>query len=181
MKACPLSEACALARAFVFFGFFGEVPPVTYFAYLDEFGHIGPYVSKQHPKHNDSPVFGLAGFVLPFGRGREFGTWFFQRKCQLLSFEIRQSGEHPAQWEKKSSSLYTVRNVRAYRDSDISRTACSGKSKPSVASFPMSVSRRPSLQKTPIRKDFTILSFVKPSSGLPNSVKATAILRKILS
>ena len=37
---------------------------MTYFAYLDEFGHIGPYVSRQDPRHNDSPVFGLAGFVL---------------------------------------------------------------------------------------------------------------------
>ena len=36
---------------------------MTYFAYLDEFGHIGPYVSRQDLRHNDSPVFGLAGFV----------------------------------------------------------------------------------------------------------------------
>ena len=35
---------------------------VTYFAYLDEFGHIGPYVNREHPRYNDSPVFGLAGF-----------------------------------------------------------------------------------------------------------------------
>jgi len=33
--------------------------PVTYLAYLDEFGHIGHYVSREDPKHNDSPVFGL--------------------------------------------------------------------------------------------------------------------------
>ena len=38
---------------------------VTYFAYLDEFGHIGPYLGRHHPRHNDSPVFGFAGLVLP--------------------------------------------------------------------------------------------------------------------
>ena len=37
---------------------------MTYFAYLDEFGHIGPYLGRQHPRHNDSPVFGFAGLVL---------------------------------------------------------------------------------------------------------------------
>ena len=64
---------------------------MTYFAYLDEFGHIGPYVSRQDPRHNDSPVFGLAGFVLPSEQVRGFGTWFFQRKCELLAFEIERS------------------------------------------------------------------------------------------
>ena len=87
---------------------------MTYFAYLDEFGHIGPYVSRQDLRHNDSPVFGLAGFVLPSERERAFGTWFFQRKCELLAFEIDRSGQHPAQWEKKGSSLYTVTNVTRY-------------------------------------------------------------------
>ncbi|MXY18976.1 MAG: DUF3800 domain-containing protein, partial [Synechococcus sp. SB0664_bin_36] len=37
---------------------------MTYFAYLDEFGHIGPYVSREDPKYHQSPVFGLAGLVL---------------------------------------------------------------------------------------------------------------------
>ena len=87
---------------------------MTYFAYLDEFGHIGPYVSRQDPRHNDSPVFGLAGFILPSEQVRGFGTWFFQRKCELLAFEIDRGGKHPAQWEKKGSSLYTVTNVTRY-------------------------------------------------------------------
>ena len=60
---------------------------MTYFAYLDEFGHIGPYVTRQHPRHNDSPVFGLAGFVMPSENLRGFGTWFFQRKCDLRQME----------------------------------------------------------------------------------------------
>lgn len=87
---------------------------MTYIAYLDEFGHVGPYIGRAHPKHNDSPVFGLAGFVLPLDEVRGFATWFFQRKCQLLAFEIARSGEHPALWEKKGSSLYTARNVATY-------------------------------------------------------------------
>ena len=87
---------------------------MTYFAYLDEFGHIGPYVARQHPRHNDSPVFGLAGFVMPSEHLRGFGTWFFQRKCDLLAFEIERSGQHPALWEKKEASLYTAMNVTRY-------------------------------------------------------------------
>ena len=87
---------------------------MTYIAYLDEFGHVGPYIDRAHPKHNDSPVFGLAGFVLPLDEVRGYATWFFQRKCDLLAFEISQSGEHPAVWEKKGSSLYTVKNTTTY-------------------------------------------------------------------
>ena len=87
---------------------------MTWFAYLDEFGHIGPYVSRTDPRYKESPVFGLAGFVLPAAEVRGFGTWFFQRKCGLLDFEIKRSGEHPAVWEKKGASLFTVTNVTRY-------------------------------------------------------------------
>jgi len=38
----------------------------------------------------------------------------FQRKCELLDFEIKRSGKNPAQWEKKGASLYTVTNVNKY-------------------------------------------------------------------
>lgn len=89
---------------------------MTYFAYLDEFGHIGPYIGRAAPKYNESPVFGLAGFVLPSQEERGFGTWFFQRKCELLAFEIERSGRHPALWEKKGASLYTVTNVVRYAE-----------------------------------------------------------------
>ncbi|MCY3787821.1 MAG: DUF3800 domain-containing protein, partial [Gemmatimonadetes bacterium] len=84
--------------------------------YLDEFGHVGPYVPREDPRHNDSPAFGLAGFIMPVEQVRGFGTWFFQRKCDLLDFEIQRSGEHPAIWEKKGSSLYTVTNVTRYAE-----------------------------------------------------------------
>jgi hypothetical protein len=85
-----------------------------HFAYLDEFGHIGPYVAKDDPRHNTSPVFGLAGMVLPAEEIRGFSTWFFQRKGELLRFEIEQSEKHPAEWEKKGASLYTTKNIERY-------------------------------------------------------------------
>jgi hypothetical protein len=85
-----------------------------HFAYLDEFGHIGPYISADHARFNTSPIFGLGGLILPVEEVRGFSTWFFQRKCQLLEFEVQRSGIHPAEWEKKGSSLYTSRNVTTY-------------------------------------------------------------------
>jgi Protein of unknown function (DUF3800) len=30
-----------------------------YIAYMDEFGHVGPYISRRDARHNTSPVFGL--------------------------------------------------------------------------------------------------------------------------
>ena len=89
--------------------------PLIYLAYLDEFGHVGPYVSRTHPRHNDSPVFGFAGFVMPAEEVRGFGTWFYQRKCELLDFEIRRSVKHPASWEKKGAFLYRAANRTRYR------------------------------------------------------------------
>lgn len=89
---------------------------MLYFAYLDEFGHIGPYVSRNDPYHKDSPVFGLAGIVLPYPEVRGFATWFYQLKCRLLGFEILKSQMHPAKWEKKGSALYTIKNIATYRE-----------------------------------------------------------------
>ena len=107
---CPNSETHALAWAFVFLG-----NVMLYFAYLDEFGHIGPYIARDDPKHNDSPVFGLGGMILPYSSVRHFSTWFYQLKCSLLAWEIEQSGQHPATWEKKGASLFTTLNVGKYR------------------------------------------------------------------
>lgn len=110
---CFHSEARTLVRAFAFLD---PVTIMTYIAYLDEFGHVGPFVSRQHPQHKTSPVFGLAGILLPLDEVRGFATWFFQKKNHLLEFEITRDGEHPALWEKKGSSLYTVQNIKRYRD-----------------------------------------------------------------
>jgi ribosomal protein S27AE len=84
-------------------------------AYLDEFGHIGPYISFDHPRHNTHPVFGLGGFVMPYNEVRNFATFFFKLKKDLLNYEIQKSGCHAAQWEKKGSALYTTKNIRKYR------------------------------------------------------------------
>lgn len=88
---------------------------MIYLAYLDEFGHVGPYVSRSDRRHNDSPVFGFAGFLMPVAEVRAFGTRFFQRKHEVLAFEIRRSGKHPAVWEKKGASLYRAANLSRYR------------------------------------------------------------------
>lgn len=87
-----------------------------YFAYLDEFGHIGRFIDRNDPRFNDSPVFGFAGYILPANQVRSFGTWFYQLKCYLLAFEIQRDGAHAATWEKKGSSLYTTLNVAKYRE-----------------------------------------------------------------
>lgn len=85
-----------------------------YFAYLDEFGHIGPFVDRKHSRYNDSPVFGLAGFAIPADSVRHFGTWFFQRKCQFMKANISRSGKHPWEWEKKGTNLYHPNNLYRY-------------------------------------------------------------------
>jgi hypothetical protein len=85
-----------------------------YIAFLDEFGHIGPYSSRAHRQYHHSPVFGLAGFVIPHEHARSFATWFFQQKNSLLGPAISASGKHPATWEKKGSELITTKNIKKY-------------------------------------------------------------------
>ena len=85
-----------------------------YIAYLDEFGHVGPYVSKAGPKYDESPVFGLGGMILPAEQVRHFATWFYQLKSRLLAWEIERSGEPAHSWEKKGAQLYTTKNVLTY-------------------------------------------------------------------
>jgi len=89
---------------------------MLYIAYLDEFGHVGPFISRDDARHKTSPVFGLAGLVIPYTHVRSFTTWFFQLKCHLLKFELTKSGTHPAKWEKKGAALYTTANVTKYRE-----------------------------------------------------------------
>lgn len=89
-----------------------------YIVYLDEFGHIGPFVSRTHVSHNTSPVFGLGGFALPSHRIRGFSSFFYQLKCNLLAWEISEAaktGVAKYHWEKKGSQLYADRNVYKYR------------------------------------------------------------------
>lgn len=89
-------------------------PNSVYVAYLDEFGHVGPFISRSHEAHNTSPVFGLGGIVLPVERVRPFASFFYRLKCNLLAFEIERAGVPAYQWEKKGASLYTTQNVLKY-------------------------------------------------------------------
>jgi hypothetical protein len=78
-----------------------------HFVFLDEFGHIGPFVSRSHQYHKTSPVFGLAGYVMPEFSVRGFTTWFHQLKCTTFANDITASKHHPATWEKKGNELFT--------------------------------------------------------------------------
>jgi ribosomal protein S27AE len=91
-------------------------PNSIYVAYLDEFGHVGPFISRTHELHNTSPVFGFGGIVLPLQRVRSFASFFYRLKCNLLAYEIGRAGVPPYQWEKKGASLYTTRNVLKYAE-----------------------------------------------------------------
>lgn len=87
-----------------------------YVVYLDEFGHIGPFVSRDHERHKTSPVFGFGGLVLPVSAVREFAIYFYKLKCRLLKFELDQQSNPAYRWEKKGAQLFTVKNVQKYRE-----------------------------------------------------------------
>jgi hypothetical protein len=85
-----------------------------YFVYLDEFGHIGPFMSRGGPKYNESPVFGLAGIILPENAIRPFATRFLQLKAHLFSGEIKASKKLASHWEKKGVEIFTPKLVARY-------------------------------------------------------------------
>lgn len=90
-----------------------------YLVYLDEFGHIGPYVGRNHSRYNDSPVFGLGGFIVPAQQVRELAIYFYRLKCRLLAWDLEHKNPDrlpPYQWEKKGSALYTAQNVAKYKN-----------------------------------------------------------------
>jgi len=84
------------------------------FAYLDEFGHVGQFVSRTHTRFNDSPVFGVAGILLPEPSVRPFATRFLQLKQHVLHDDIVRSGKIAQKWEKKGSDLFRPRAVERY-------------------------------------------------------------------
>lgn len=84
-------------------------------AFLDEFGHSGPFISRTDQRFKQSPVFGLAGYVLPHSQVRHFATFFFQLKSHMLSAELKLNQQHPATWEKKGNELITTKNIKRYR------------------------------------------------------------------
>ena len=79
-------------RAFVYLGV-----GLIYIAYLDEFGHVGPYVVRRGPRRNDSSVFGFAGFLMSAEEVRAFGTWFFSASARIwnTSCGARESTPRP--------------------------------------------------------------------------------------
>ena len=86
-----------------------------YIAFLDEFGHIGPYISRKDLSYNQSPVFGLSGYIIPHTEARAFSTFFFQIKGWMLAKELKQVQVHPATWEKKGNELFTNKNINKYQ------------------------------------------------------------------
>jgi hypothetical protein len=88
--------------------------PTVLIAYLDEFGHIGPFISGAHKKFNDHPVFGFGGFVMPAENVRAFGGYFEYLKERLLAYEIQRDQAHARRWEKKGASLLRTQNIEKY-------------------------------------------------------------------
>ncbi|HXB80457.1 MAG TPA: DUF3800 domain-containing protein [Bradyrhizobium sp.] len=86
----------------------------TNFVYLDEFGHIGPYMSRTNLRYNESPVFGLAGIILPETAIRPFATQFLQLKEHLFKAEIAKVGTIGALWEKKGNVIFTTKHIAKY-------------------------------------------------------------------
>ncbi|WP_085943717.1 hypothetical protein [Achromobacter insuavis] len=41
-----------------------------YVVYIDEFGHVGPFLSRDHAQYKTSPVFGFGGFLIPVDAAR---------------------------------------------------------------------------------------------------------------
>ena len=86
----------------------------VHFVYLDEFGHIGPFMSRASPRYNESPVFGLAGIILPEMAIRPFATKFLQLKQHVFQGEIALSGKTASHWEKKGSGIFTAKQLARY-------------------------------------------------------------------
>jgi hypothetical protein len=84
------------------------------FVYLDEFGHIGPFMGRKAKRYNESPVFGLAGIILPETAIRPFATKFLQRKAHIFKSEIEKSGVIASHWEKKGTQIFTAKAIARY-------------------------------------------------------------------
>jgi hypothetical protein len=86
----------------------------VHFVYLDEFGHLGPFMTRAAPKYNESPVFGLAGIILPEESVRLFATKILQLKEYIFRSEIGRSGKPSSHWEKKGTEIFTAKQVAKY-------------------------------------------------------------------
>jgi Protein of unknown function (DUF3800) len=86
----------------------------VHFVYLDEFGHLGPFMARNAPQYNENPVFGLAGIILPQQAVRPFATKILQLKGYIFRDEIRRSGKTSSHWEKKGTEIFTAKQVAKY-------------------------------------------------------------------
>jgi hypothetical protein len=66
----------------------------------------------------ESPVFGLAGIILPENAVRPFATWFLQLKQYIFNAEIAASGKSASHWEKHGTAIYskTVGSLSAFSE-----------------------------------------------------------------
>ena len=87
---------------------------IMLFAYLDEFGHQGPFVHRQDAHYKDSPVFGVAGIILPEGSIRPFATKFLQLKEKVFAEDIARAGCEAHHWEKKGSDIFRPKALDRY-------------------------------------------------------------------
>lgn len=82
-------------------------------AYLDEFGHVGPYIGDDHKRFFHHPFFGYAGFVLPAEHVRRLGSTFHKAKKDLFQTEIQKS-DRPNQWERKGNEFFSTRSIQTH-------------------------------------------------------------------
>jgi hypothetical protein len=97
-----------------------------YVAYLNEFGHVGQYVARNHPKYKTHPAFGFAGLILPATEIREFAIYFYKAKWQLLAYDLANDNPRnlPAyQWKNQGSQFYALCNVTNMSSSVAQRSA----------------------------------------------------------
>ncbi|MGX1932028.1 DUF3800 domain-containing protein [Microbacterium resistens] len=82
-------------------------------AYIDEFGHEGPFIDSQHRKYNQHPAFGYAGIVLPAESARDFGACFKRKRNQLFKTLVEASPT-PSQFEKKGNEYFSTGSIESF-------------------------------------------------------------------
>lgn len=82
-------------------------------AYIDEFGHDGPYISDDHRRFNQHPVFGYAGFVLPSENIRDMGA-IFKRERNTLFRSLIEKSSTPHQWERKGNEFFSTGSIERF-------------------------------------------------------------------
>lgn len=71
-------------------------------------------MSRKSPRFNESPVFGLAGIILPEAAIRPFATKFLKLKEWVFRTEIARSGIQSSHWEKHGSEIFTPKHLARY-------------------------------------------------------------------